>query len=156
MAGTTTKGQPTKRVIESVNPIIKNGEHHKDKLGNFNFVVKFQGEEIGYTISAKDKEAATWPVGKEVEYIPSTWTADDGSFTMHRASLVKTDSPYQNKRPFTPKGIKQYQAEAIMTAANATANIILVKDSVPAEEFGKWFKAVYNAMNTELKAIFSE
>ena len=156
MAGTTTKGQPTKGVVESVKPIIKNGEHQKDAKGNYRHVVKFNGDEIGYTVNTKDVEATSWPVGQEAEYIPGTWVSDDGSYTMHFASLVRKDSPYGNKKPFTPKGIKQYQAEAVVSAATAAANIISVKDAVPVDDFVKTFKNIYGAMSAELKAIFSE
>jgi hypothetical protein len=157
MAGTTTKGQPTKGVVESVTPAVKDGVQQTDKNGNYKSVVKFRGNELGYTVSTKDTGASKWEIGKEVSYIPTTWTSDDGTYSMHFASLEVSDSPYKGRgySP-SPKGVKQYQAEAVMSAAAATANIILVKDNIPAEDFGKWFKAVYGAMNTELKAIFSE
>ena len=156
MAGKTTWGEPTTKKVVSVTPVTKDNEHQKDPKGNFKHTGKFEGDDKGYSVSTRDDKGSSWPVGQEVEFKPGTWTSDDGTYTMHFASLVKKDNPFQKRSFSQPKGLKEYKAEAAIASLGAAAHIIGIKEGTTEVDVPKYIIATYQAAEKLLNQIFSE
>ena len=143
-----------KGTIKSVTPVTYNGEHQKDKKGNFKHLVEM-GDGSKGICGTKDEQASSWPVGKEVDYTVYTWTSDDGTKSQDFFSLVRTDSPYKG-RGFSSatKGEKEYKAEAVLVASKNAAQSIAINEKLTEKDYPSYFKAFLVPMYAEIEKIF--
>ena len=155
MAGKTTKGQLTKGVISSVSPFTKDGQHATDNYGNFQHIVKFKGDEIGYRMSTKDQGATTLKVGTEIEYTPSKWESEDGSYIIHMAQVAKKNAPFTGGFKSSVKGVKEYKAEAVLKSIDAASRIISLRNDLTEKNYPDYLQAVLKSAIQEIDKIYA-
>jgi len=130
------------------------GEHKKDKNGNYKQIVELDNGDKG-TCSTKDAEGTAWAVGTKVKYELKKWTNDEGTQSSMFLSMVRdNNNPYSRSFGGKAKGAKEYKAEAVSVAAKIAVDLVIY-DKITLAEFKNNFQNILSGIKAEIDKVYN-